>query len=230
MRKNFFFLSLLVFTLACALPRATRVDLPQQPADLNALQTIIVQTADAAQTQTAIANPTFTQTSTSTPTRIPSITPSPTVTFIFLLPSLTPIPTITPIGFIPSGSGGGTPDANEKSIYTGQPWSCRVTSTQPPIGAIIQAESTFYAYWTILNTGTTTWTRTTVDIVYTGGWRHEGTKIQDFSQNVATGGKIVVGARFIAPKRSGEYGSHFVLKVGNRKFCGMEIAFEVPKK
>lgn len=228
MNKKISLVVLLFAMLACALPNATPVDIPQQPVDKNSLQTMIVQTAGAAQTQTALVIPTLTYTP--TPTRTPSATPTPTATFRFLFPTFTLVPTQTPIGQISQGGGsGGAAGTPEDSIFTGHPWSCRVTSTQPPRGAIIQKETTFFAYWTILNTGTTTWDHNSIDLIYTGGYRHIGTRIQDLRHNVATGGKIVMGAEFIAPKKAGEYASHFVLKVGNRKFCGMAISFEVLK-
>jgi hypothetical protein len=226
MRKNVSLILLLLLTLACALPSASPVvELPQQPVDVNALETIIVQTAEAAQTQTAFANPSFTPTYTSTPTRVPSITPTPTVTFIYLLPTLTPIPTITPIGFIPSGGG-----ASGTSVFkTPVPWSCEVivSQTQPPKWAVIEKKSEFYAFWTIRNTGSKTWTRTTIDLVYTGGYRHEGTKIQDTKETVPPGSTLRVSAFFIAPKAAGEYRSFFALQVGNRQYCGMKIEFVV---
>ncbi|HCR69822.1 MAG TPA: hypothetical protein DIW23_00130 [Anaerolineae bacterium] len=227
MRKHFSFISLLLVTLACALPSASpQVDIPQQPADINALQTAVVQTAAAAQTQTAIANPSLTPTYTPTSTRIPTITPSPTVTFIFLLPTLTPIPTDTPLGFISSGSVG-TQDVSK--FKTPVPWSCTVivSQTQPPKGAVIEKKSEFYAFWTIQNTGTKTWTRTTIDLVYKSGYRHEGTKIQDTKETVPPGDTLRVSAFFIAPKNAGEYRSFFTLMVGNRQFCGMKIEFVV---
>lgn len=225
-QKNFFTL-LIVTTLACVLPSAP-VDIPQQPADVNSLETFIVQTAEAALTQTARANPSITPTYTTTPTRIPTITPSPTVTFIFLLPTLTPVPTQTPIGYIGSvGGASGTQDSSK--FKTPQPWDCSVIvkDTQPPIGAVLQKKQEFYAYWTVLNTGTKTWTRTTIDLVYTGGWRHDGTKIIDITENGGPGATVRVGARFIAPKAAGEYQSFFVLKVGKREFCSMKISFVI---
>jgi hypothetical protein len=225
MSKNISLIVLLLATLACAI--SPSVDIPQQPADINALQTDIVQTAAAAHTQTAVANPSFTPTYTPTSTRVPSITPSPTVTFIYLLPTLTPIPTNTPIGFISSGSGGGTQDASK--FKTPEPWSCEVivSQTQPPKWAVIEKKSEFYAFWTIQNTGTKIWTRTTIDLVYTGGYRHEGTKIQDTKETVPPGDTLRVSAFFIAPKTAGEYRSFFALMVGNRQFCGMKIEFVV---
>lgn len=228
MNKKLSLLILILTTLACGLPGASpSVDVSQQPADINALETIIVQTAGAAQTQTAIANPSFTPTFTPTSTRIPSITPTPTVTFIYLLPTLTPIPSQTPIGFIPGGGGGAVGTEDSSKFKTPQPWSCTVivSATQPPKGAVLEKETEFYAFWTIQNTGTKTWTRTTIDHVYKGGYRHESTKIQDTKETVPPGDTLRVSAFFIAPKNPGEYRSFFALQVGKLQFCSMKIEF-----
>ncbi len=227
MDKKISLIALLFVSLACALPSASPpINVTAPPADLDSLQTAIVQTAHAAQTQTATANPSFTPTFTATFTRTPSITPTPTVTFIFLLPTLTPIPTQTPIGFIPSGSGAsGTQDSSK--FKTPQPWDCLVKDVQPPRWAVIQKGLSFYAFWTIQNTGTKTWTRTTIDHVYTGGYRHESTKIQDTKETVPPGDTLRVSALFIAPKKAGEYRSFFVLQVGKLQFCSMKVEFVV---
>lgn len=228
MNKKFSLILLLFVTLACGLPSASpSVDVSQQPADINALETVIVQTANAAQTQTAFAMPSPTQTFTSTPTRIPSITPTPTVTFIYLLPTLTPIPSITPIGFVASGGGDGDKPEDASKFKTPQPWSCLVKSVQPPRWATIQKELSFYVFWTIENTGTSTWTRTTIDHVYKGGYRHENTKIQDTKEFVPPGDTLRVSALFIAPKNAGEYRSFFALQVGKLQFCHMKVEFVV---
>lgn len=213
--------------LACVLPSTSAPVVQQPTVDIHALDTFIAQTAGAAQTKTALVKPTITYTPTAT--RTPTVTPVPSATFLFIFPTFTPYLSATPIGQIPVG-GGGSGSADDKSKFvTPQPWSCQVivSKTQPPFGAVLQKEQEFYAYWTILNTGTKTWTRTTIDLVYTGGWRHEGTKIIDATENAGTGATIRVGVRFIAPKKAGEYGSHFVLKVGNTKFCGMRIEFVI---
>lgn len=225
MNKKFSLIILLLATLACA--TSPSVDIPQQPVDINSLETIIVQTADAALTQTARANPSATLTATATSTRIPTITPSPTVTFIYLLPTLTPVPTQTPIGYVGSVGGSGTQEVSK--FKTPQPWDCSVIvkDTQPPLGAVLQKEQEFYAYWTLRNTGTEVWTRTTIDLVYRGGWRHDGTRIIDITENGGPGATVRVGARFIAPKAAGEYQSFFVLKVGKREFCSMKISFVI---
>jgi hypothetical protein len=225
MKKKFSLIVLLFVTLACA--TSPSVDIPQQPVDVNALETIIVQTAGAAQTQTARANPSATLTPTTTPTRIPTITPSPTVTFIYLLPTLTPVPTQTPIGYIASGGGGASGTQDSSKFRTPEPWACIVQSTEPPRWATLQKEQVFYAYWTVLNYGTKNWTRTTIDLVYTGGYRHDGTKIIDITEFASPGTTARVGARFVAPKAAGEYQSFFVLKVGNTTFCSMKISFVI---
>lgn len=224
MNKKISLTILLFATLACVLPSVS-APVNNPPADVSMLETFIANTAMVAQTRTQLAIPTLT--STSTPTRIPTITPSPTVTFIFLLPTLTPIPTITPIGYIGSVGGAGALTQDSSKFRTPQAWDCIVQKTEPPRWAVLQKQQEFYAYWTILNTGTKNWTRTTIDLVYRAGYRHDGTRIIDTTENTAPGGTIRVGTKFIAPKVAGEYQSYFVLKVGNEEFCSMKIAFVI---
>ncbi|KXK15214.1 MAG: hypothetical protein UZ14_CFX002000655 [Chloroflexi bacterium OLB14] len=229
MRKIILSFTLLLVALACVVPSAIApAEPPQETADMTLLQTFIVQTAGAAQTQTAIANPSLTPTHTATPTRIPTITPSPTVTFIYLLPTLTLVPTSTQL-LVPIGGGGANGTPKSPSFKTPQPWACLVieAETQPPKGAVLQKKQEFYAYWTIRNTGTKTWTRTTIDLVYKGGYRHDGTKIIDITENGGPGSTVRVGTRFTAPKTAGEYQSFFVLKVGSTTFCSMKISFVI---
>ncbi|MDP1545540.1 MAG: NBR1-Ig-like domain-containing protein [Anaerolineales bacterium] len=221
-------LSLLFFILACGFPARSGAPSVPEPQSFVSLDTAIVETAAAAQTQTAAILPTATLTPTVTFTA--TITPTPTPTFVFLLPTFTPFPTGTPPGSIALGplsnATSGTP---EKSIFTGHPWSCRITGKQPDDGTVFKPGTSFTVGWKVFNTGDKTWTVNTIDFVYTGGYRHEGTKIQDFRTNVPRGGTGTVSATFVAPKAPGEYNSFFTLKVGNREFCGMRIIFEVQK-
>lgn len=230
MQKKIFLSTILLFTLACALPLspAPSQAFPTMPA--GALETIIVQTAGAAQTMTSAALPTFTPTATITVT--PSITPTPTVTFIYKIYTDTPIPSETPtISFtVESGgqSGAGGEDAPpEKSAFTGKEWTCGQVGVFPPKNTEFKVKSRFTVYWTLMNTGTKTWPLTGVDFVYSGGYRHEGTKIQDFTSTIPTGGKITVSATFVAPKRPGEFQTIFHLMVGKRDFCGVNYPFSV---
>lgn len=226
-RKFLFISTLLVMTLACSVPGMSAPSSNSAPMDVNALNTFIAQTANAAQTMTATYFPTSTPTPTVTLT--PTITPTPTPTFIVPFRTATPRwviteePTIVPI-FTAGGSGG---SAKDQIKYTGKEWTCQGVGKYPPKGFVFKAGTPFVASWDLVNTGTKTWTVNGVDVIYTGGWRHENTRIQDFHANVPTGGRIKVTASFIAPKREGEYNSYFTLMVGNRRFCQLAISFGV---
>lgn len=235
MRKFISLLALLTVTLACVIPgAATPVPLPTY--DPYFVETTIVETAVAAQTQTAINLPTATNTS--TPTRTPTITPTFTPTFIFVFPTLTPIPTYTlppTVGVIDiPGSGGvidedgdGNPDKKDPRTMTGKEWSCSTLGASPPRNTVVAAGTHFTVTWTIFNSGTKEWPLTGVDFIYTGGFRHEETRIQDFTRNVPSGGEVKVSASFIAPEKPDMYQTFFTLKVGNRQFCGIKYVFYV---
>lgn len=210
-------LVLISFLPACVIASAPVQVL--EPQSANMLGTAIVQTAAAARTQTATAlRP---PTSTLTPSATPTLA-TPTATFFFSLFTSTP--------GIPIDSGdiveGG--DSSTSSVpYTGKPWTCVVVAKSHPKGAVVAAGKSFVAYWTVINTGTKTWTGNTIDFVYKSGYRHDGKLIQDLSSTVAPGRQVAVGVSFTAPKVAGEYAAIWTLKVGNHPFCGMKIIFEV---
>ena len=199
-----------------------------EPLSMDALGTVIVQTAAAAQTQTVVVwkSPTFTTTPSLTPTL-----PTPTATFYFSLFTSTPvidIETTDPAYIVEEGnstSGGGS--SNDPVPYTGKPWTCIGLEKSHPTGAIVQAGKGFTAYWTVLNTGTKTWTSNTVDFVYKSGYRHDGRVIKDISSEVEPGRSLTLKVSFTAPKTAGERTAIWTLKVGNHPFCGMKITFDV---
>jgi hypothetical protein len=92
---------------------------------------------------------------------------------------------------------------------------------------VIKAGSDFYAYWTIVNTGTNVWTSNTVDFVYVSGYWQGGRKIQDLSSTIGSGGFVTLKVLYKAPKAPGSYRSIWTLKVGNKPFCGLAMYFEV---
>ena len=241
MRKPLFLAVMILIMLACAVPGAPAVA-PLPTFDSNSLQTFIVQTAEAAQTQTALVMPTFTKTPTTTFT--PSITPSSTPTFIFKLSTPTPIPTYTippTIGTLKSPvpeSASGDDEENtdgdkpknkdeDPRKMSGKDWTCVWYGLNPPRNTIFKPKTHFTVQWMLFNSGNQSWPRTGVDLVYTGGYRHEETKIQDFAQSVAPGKEIWVRASFIAPKAAGDYATYFTLMVGKRKFCPLAYFFTV---
>lgn len=232
-----FVASLMIAMLACALPGAP-APAPLPTFAPGSVETAIVLTANVAQTQTALNLPTSTYTP--TPTRTPSITPTFTPTFIYLLPTSTPIPTYTfpaPVGAIDTSPGGetdndgdGVPDKKDPRTMTGKEWSCSTLGASPPRDTVFKAGTRFVVTWTIFNSGTKTWPINGVDLVYTGGYRHEGTKIQDFTRNVASGGEVRISTSFIAPERPDRYQTFFTLQVGRRQFCGIKYVFYVAEK
>ena len=230
MRKFTLIATLLLVALACALPGTAApagvapADAPFDPAILN---TAVVETAGAAQTQTALALPTATRTATST--RIPTPTQTYTPTFIFSLATFTPLPTYTMPGSISEGALAitGTPGPDDGFKMSDEEWHCIVAATLPPRNTEFDQGAHFDVYWTLFNNGTKAWPFYGVDLVYTGGFRHEGKKIQDFTRTVSPGQRVTVGASFIAPKLAGQYQTFFKLMVGKRLFCGIKYTFVV---
>ncbi|GAB1470017.1 hypothetical protein MASR2M66_08940 [Chloroflexota bacterium] len=228
--------AIVLLALACALPSAATPE-TLSTFDPNSMQTVIVETGVAAQTQTAVHLPTLTQTV--TPTRTPFPTPTVAPTFLFSLPTFTPIPSITPF---PSATFTGVPkDENEDGeppqkpkrdplAMTGKEWSCSVLGTFPPQKTEFKQKTKFTVQWEVFNSGTKFWPYFGLDIVYKGGYRHEETKIQDFARSVPSGGRILLSASFITPKAAGEYNSYFTLMVGRKIFCQMMYTFVVGDK
>ena len=209
--------------LSCALPFLPTPAPAQVPVVQSSemLGTSIAQTAAAAQTQTALVlpSPTFTPTITRTPTS----THTPTPTFIFSLFTATLVPSVTSVVPIGTGITGG----DGESKFTGKEWSCLVTSKYPGKGAVMAQGWTFQAYWTVLNTGTKTWTNNGVDFRYAAGLRMDGRKIQDLPVMVTPGNSITLRIQLTAPKRVDTFSTVWILQVGRKVFCGMRVTFDV---
>lgn len=201
------------------------------------VETIIVQTAQAAQTQTAIVAPdTATPTLVPSPTKTLTITPTPTATVLFLL--VTGTNTSVPTGLFAddnggggsgSGSGGGG-DTNGggfvKPTATPSEWACRILSRNPVRGVVIPAGSTFTAVWTVQNTGTKTWPKQGVDVVYESGARiNPGKPYYDIPAGVAPGGTVRISVPMEVPKRPKDYSMRWSLKVGRTNFCSIQFVF-----
>jgi hypothetical protein len=226
-----------LFLLACVSPLITTPAVATQVPQM--LETIIAQTAAAAQTQTAIFLPTLTFTPTSTPTLIPAITPTPTPTlvpFITISVSPTTIPTATPtVTFVitqagTASSNGSTGDEEENSDYASvkdKEWACTILEKSPPNGAIIGRGVRFSAVWTLLNRGNKTWPSYGVDFLFKAGMRNEGRARYDLPTSIISGGRIRLDVTITAPKVPGAYRSIWSLKVGKRYFCGMSVNFVV---
>jgi hypothetical protein len=211
--------------LGCASP--ILVTPPPAPVS-EPIETIIVQTAAVAQTQTArVLPPTWTATTIRLPTKTPTITPTPTATVLFLPPTVTSLPE----GLFADDDW--YDDDEEDSGYvkptaTTSPWDCRVLSKSPANNAVIAGGSRFKTTWTVENTGTKTWPKQGVDVVYQSGASLQvGKPYYDIPTGVGPGGTVTITVTLEVPKREKDYNTRWALKVGRNEFCSVRFNFSV---
>jgi hypothetical protein len=221
--KFFYLVVTILLVLACVPTFAA----PFPTADPNAVNTFIAQTADAASTRTAAAQPTSTLTPSITPTR-PTETPSPTATatviFILSTPTQVVIPTFTSVSSGGGGGGGGNDDDDE---ITSANYSCQVVSVSPANGTRFDPRADFDAVWRVRNNGQRNWDRNSIDFIYDSGDRIHKVAGYDLDANVSSGNTINLGADMEAPQNSGTYTTYWTLRVGDDEFCRMSLTINV---
>lgn len=196
-------------TLSCALPIYTP---PQIPTPIPGLvDTIVVQTANAAATQTAALAP---HTSTpALPASTPSFTPIPTAT---ASPFPSPIVTFTFVLSTPT------------SLSSGDRWDCQVLGQSPMNSTSLPPNYPFAANWTVKNTGNKAWSPNSVDIVFSGGKNMAKASAFDADLSAGVGGVAVVTVRMTTPSQSGTYTTRWSLRAGDTRFCPMSLTIVVP--
>jgi hypothetical protein len=220
--KLLYLFTTILFILACAPAIALT---PYPTTDPNEISTIIVSTANAASTQTAVAMPTATFTPSITPTRpseTPSPTETPTVIFILSTPTKMVVPTFT---FISSGGGSGGSGGSSGS--SSDPYACQILSVSPANGTTMNKETDFDATWKVKNIGTKTWDKNSVDFIYVSGTEMNKKPGYDLNSSVKSGQEISLGADMVAPKKSGNYSTTWALQVGGNQFCKMTLTINV---
>jgi hypothetical protein len=209
--KLLIWIAMLALIMACV----PSLGAPPVPTlDPGAINTAIVQTANAASTQTAAGLPSPTATLTITPTR-PTETPSPTatVTVIFTLASPTPM-------VMPTFTGLSNEEIDEN-------YACQVTRLSPPNGSTFEPREEFGAFWTVKNIGQKNWDRTIVDYSYSGGSKIHKVSGYDLSANVPVGGSIDLVVDLQAPKDPGSYTTTWMMGAGKKDFCRMMLTIIV---
>lgn len=205
--KIFALLVATVIMLACA-PTFAPASVPVPTFDPNSINTVIVQTAGAAATQTALMMPpTLTPTATLLPAS--TFTETPTATFIFILPTLTVPPTL-----IKPGS-------------SGDDFECQIISQSPVNNTVIQHSSVFDARWMVANVGKLSWDSNNADYRYTSGTKMHRTGAFDFDQSVSPGGKFEFVIAMQAPTELGTYTTTWKITSGQARFCPMSITIVV---
>lgn len=193
--------------LACV---PTLSPLPAATYDPNSINTIIVETANAAQTQTALfttpsSTPTATATFTTTPTETP--TTIPTILIQLVTPTV-PSP-------IPQVSG-----TNDK-------FDCVILSKSPSDGFGYSAGIEFTVTWNVLNTGKDGWDAASADIRYLSGTKMHVQSAYDLDANVPPNGQYTVNVSMKAPLESGDHTTIWVIRTKAAEYCRMSITIKV---
>lgn len=201
----------LILVMACA--PAAITPFPTSPP--GAVNTFIVQTADAASTQTAVAGPPSSPTPTNTPKPRGTETASPTatVTFVFILPGLGTPGTAT----LPGLSSG---TSNSK-------YGCSLFSTEPANNTAVAPRTDFEVKWGVKNIGKETWYRATMDYVYYSGAKLHKVASYDIPKGAEPGKNVFMIAEMEAFKDRGTYTTQWALKVNDIYFCPLTLTIVV---
>jgi hypothetical protein len=79
----------------------------------------------------------------------------------------------------------------------------------------------------VQNTGTSTWPKKGVDVVYESGARlNIGKPYYDIPAGVRPGGTVRISVKMEIPKPAKEYNMRWSLMVGKTNFCSVQFVFE----
>lgn len=215
-KKLLFSLSALIMLLACALPPLPSLVAPDPTAVQDTIQTIVVATAGAAQTQTALALPPPSDTPTVTP--LPSLTPTetltPTATIIFIIPTFTHTPTATSPATATQTGG----DAGE---------GCELVDQVPENGTRYDSRQRFNVEWTVRNTSDETWDATSLDFFHSAGRDMHESDILDLPNNVRPDREVTFRVAMRAPGNEGTYTSTWTLGTQREALCIVSVRIVV---
>ena len=216
---------LMVLTVAVlALLPACRTATPAAPTvDPNAIYTQAVLTVQAGLTETAAAAPTATATPEPTATTAPTATPEP------------PTPTVASTLAQPQpGSATQAPAATSApaaapTVALGKAGDhCQFGSQSPADGFSILGGEQKQVYWSLVNTGTTTWT-TGYKLTFVGGRQMSGTTSVPVEKDVKPGDKYEFYTIVVGPTTKGTFTSYWKLfNGGGAAFCEVYMKYVVP--
>ena len=202
-RKLILLFTALFVLLACEIPVLSQPAV-SEPA-LGSIETIIFQTAAAAQTQTAILLPPPTNTATFTPppTGTPTETATPTETFIFILPTSTQ-------PFIPYTAGS----------------NCVLIALTPHNPVLLPREI-FETNWTLKNTGDELWLDKDIDFKHSGGTDMHQNDVYDLPKSIGPDEQVTITVPMYAPREPGTYTSTWVLSRKKATLCKVSVTISV---
>ena len=215
-KKILLLISALFLALACVLPGFPSPVAPDPTAVRDTIQTIVVATAGAAQTQTALVLPPPSDTPTATliPSLTPTETPSPTATIIFIIPTFTNSPTATsPATATQSGGNAGE--------------GCELVDQSPANGTVYDSRERFNVEWTMRNTSDETWNADSIDFFHSAGRDMHDSDILDLPNNVRPDREITFRVAMRAPGNDGTYTSTWTLGAGRETLCRVSVRIVV---
>ena len=182
--------------------------------DPNAINQIIVQTANAASTQTVAALPT--STGTNTPTRTPTSTrtegPTATNTVIYEFQTPTPFTLPTIVGtFKPTSD---------------KDYACE-TLDSPVDGTYYSPRLEFKVRWRLKNVGHKEWVNGIVDFSYDTGDKFYKVREYSLGDDIKPGQVVEIFVELRAPKDSGTYTAYWSLRLDTYKFCRVAFTIKV---
>jgi len=202
----------LVLVLACVPTVAT----PIPTLDPGAVNTFIVQTANAASTATAKVFPSSSPAATKTPTprNTASPSPTPTVTFVFILPGSTSSLSAPTLAGIVSG----TSNSN---------YGCEIFSMEPANNTEFPPRTDFIAKWGVKNIGKKDWFRATTRYVYVSGDKLHKVTSYSIPKGAETGKNVFLTVDMETFKNRGTYRTTWSLVAENTYFCPLTLTIVV---
>jgi len=210
---------LMILTVAVlALLPACGAATPAAPTvDPNAIYTQAVLTVQAGLTETAAAAPTATFTPEPTATTPPTATPEP--------------PTATVAATLAQPQPGAATQAPPvaPTAALGQAGDhCQFGSQSPADGFSVRGGEQKQVYWSLVNTGTTTWT-TGYKLTFVGGKQMSGTTSIPVEKDVKPGDKYEFYTIVVGPTTKGTFTSYWKLfNGGGAAFCEVYMKYVVP--
>jgi len=211
----------MLFLLGCtfAIHACDRLSPPALTSVPGVVETIVVGTAAAAQTQTALVLPSPTETATvtlqPTATKTPTGTFTPTATVIFYIPTATS--TITPTKI---------PTATKQFESYGAGSQCELLDVSH-YNVTLSPGTSFDMRWTIKNTSDDVWKASEIDFRYSGGKVMHKKDIYDLPKSVKPDRSINLIVPMVSPNKSGTYSTIWELTFKKNTLCTLSTTVTV---
>jgi hypothetical protein len=221
--RTILFLGLAVALAACGTSAAAPTQVPTVNVEptLNAARTEAAATVSAAIAKRPTATqPAPTSTTAATATAIPTATPVAPAATATTAPQPVNTATTAPTAK-PTTSG---------VVFTLAPveFGCKITASTTTGDAKKAGGSDFDARWTVKNTGTSAWEKSTIDYKYNSGTKmYKSGDVYDLKTAVAVNDSIDIVVDMKAPTTPGNYQSNWAVVRGGTVLCTLPVLITV---